>query len=103
MSASCNWLRGCIVGIAAAGIIASLGGYLFGDSAQVLFFVVPVLAAWSGGLVAGLFATGLSAVLGTCLFIDHTGFNIPDPADRARICTFIVVGSLISWLIESLD
>ena len=47
MSASCNWLRGCIVGIVASAVIASLGGYLFGDSAQVLFFVVPVVAAWT--------------------------------------------------------
>jgi signal transduction histidine kinase/ActR/RegA family two-component response regulator len=103
MSASRNWLRGCIVGIAASAIIVSLGGYLFDDNAQVLFFVVPVVAAWSGGLVAGLFATGLSAVLGSYFFIQHTGFVISDPTDRVRVATFLVVGSLISWLIESLD
>ena len=103
MSASRNWLRGCIVGVAASAIVASLGGYLFDDNAHVLFFVVPVVAAWSGGLVAGLFATGLSAVMGTYFFIEHTGFVISDPADRVRVGTFIVVGSLISWLIESLD
>jgi signal transduction histidine kinase/CheY-like chemotaxis protein len=103
MSASRHWLRGCIVGMAASAVVVSLGGYLFGHNAQVFFFVVPVVAAWSGGLVAGLFATGLSAVLGGYFFIQHTGFVISDPADRFRVVTFFVVGLLISWLIESLD
>jgi signal transduction histidine kinase/CheY-like chemotaxis protein len=103
MSASRNWLRGCIVGVAASAIVISLGGYLFDDNAQVFFFVVPVVAAWSGGLVAGLFATGLSAVLGGYFFIQHTAFVVSDPADQFRVVTFLVVGSLISWLIESLD
>lgn len=103
MTTSRNLLRGFISSVAASAIVVLLGGYLFDDNAQVLFFIVPVVAAWSGGLVAGLFATVLSAVLGTYFFIQHTGFVISDPADRARVVTFIFVGSLISWLIESLD
>lgn len=103
MITSRQLLRGFISSVAASATIVWLGGYLFDDNAQLLFFIVPVVAAWSGGLVVGLCATVLSAVLGTYFFIEHTGFVISDPADRGRVVTFIFVGSLISWLIESLD
>ena len=75
MITSRKLLRGCIVSVAASAVIVWLGGYLFGDNAQLLFFIVPVVAAWSGGLLAGLFATVLSAALGTYFFIEHTGFD----------------------------
>jgi signal transduction histidine kinase/AmiR/NasT family two-component response regulator len=90
-------LQGCLVAILATTLVVTLGGHFLGEEAPLLFFIVPVVAAWSGGLRAGLFAIVLSVPVAAYFFLD-----IYRPEDQIRIVLFIAAAVLMCWLVESL-
>jgi signal transduction histidine kinase/ActR/RegA family two-component response regulator len=90
-------LRGCLVAIGATTLVVTIGGYFLGEQAPLLFFLVPVLAAWSGGLPAGLFAIVLSVPVADYFFLD-----IYHPEEQIRIVLFVAAALLMIWLVELL-
>ncbi len=97
------WSRsqGHLIALLATTLVVVVGGYSLGEHAMLLFFVVPVVAAWSGGLRAGLFGSAISAVVGPYFFMDHTGLVLAKD-NQMRILTYLAVGVFMSWLVESL-
>jgi signal transduction histidine kinase/ActR/RegA family two-component response regulator len=90
-------LRGYIIATLATALVVAVGGYFLGDAAPVLFFIVPVVAAWRGGLLAGAFAIVICVLAGAFFFL-----NVYDSGDRTLILLFIVAAGLAIWLVESL-
>ena len=77
---------------------------LLGESAPLMIFVLPViLAALYGDFFAGVFATLLSAAISDYLFISpHYSLVIVKNEDFFYIVTFVIVGVVLSWLVEQL-
>ena len=97
-----------LVAIAAPTIVVAIhfvAGGLFGDDIQFMSFVAAVmLAAFYGGWKPGVVATLLSAAAGDYFLIEpRNSFYIELVSDQARLALFLVVGGLISWLLQSLQ
>jgi PAS domain S-box-containing protein len=76
----------------------------FGYQPAPIFFLLPIaLSSYLGGLGPGLLSMGLS-VLASDYFLastDHT-FRIENPVNLVRLTTLLVVGAIVSILLESL-
>lgn len=71
----------------------------FGDGTVIVFVIPIILSAYWGGWGPGLLATILSA-LGCAYYVlpPLYDFAVSDTADRLRMFTILLVGSLISWI-----
>ncbi|HYE73975.1 MAG TPA: PAS domain S-box protein, partial [Blastocatellia bacterium] len=69
----------------------------------ILYYPAIVLCAWFGGLWAGLLATALSGIIAWYLFLEpRFSFADHSSAELAQLLTFLIAGTLISLLAESL-
>ena len=69
----------------------------------ILYFPTIVLCAWFGGLGAGLLSTALSGLIAWYVFIPPKySFTVSDPTAPAQLTVFLLAGTLISLLAESL-
>jgi PAS domain S-box-containing protein len=76
---------------------------LLGDAVpHMTFFPAVMLAAYYGGLRPGLLATVISAVLANFLTGQLPSFEIKSPNEVAAPILFVLVGTFISGLCESL-
>jgi PAS domain S-box-containing protein len=77
---------------------------LLGDNALLLLFVLPViLAALFGGFFAGVFASLLGALSEILFFIrPYYSLKIERGEDFFFVLTFVIVGTVVSWLVEQL-
>ena len=91
--------RGYLVALLATALIVIAGVISLGEHALLLFFIVPVVAAWSGGFRAGVFGTAICAVVGPYFFMERTGLIVSQD-NQMRIITYLAVGVLMSWLVE---
>ena len=70
------------------------------ESPRVLLLIPVVVASWCGGLKSGLVAVVLVFAAGVYFHVEYNGFYFPEPYDRARLFTFLLVGTLVSGLME---
>ena len=77
---------------------------LLGDNAPLLMFILPViLGALMGGFLTGVFATVLCALSGIVFFIQpYYSLEIGNHRDFFYVVTFVVIGIVVSWLVEQL-
>lgn len=77
---------------------------LLGDNAPLMLFILPIiLAALFGDFFTGVLATLVSAAAGTYFFIQpHYSIAIENQNDFFFVVTFVVVGIIVSWLVEQL-
>ncbi len=73
-------------------------------SAFIAFYLAVMLAAFYGGQRAGTLATILSAALADYFWMQPVGsFIRAHPADWLALAIFVIVGTLISWIVERLQ
>jgi PAS domain S-box-containing protein len=77
---------------------------LLGDTAQLLLFILPIIiAALVGRFFTGVFAVILSTLLGIYLFVrPYFSIEIETRADFFHVVTFVIIGIIVSWLVEQL-
>src|ERR1700688_4026557 len=70
---------------------------------QMTFFPAVMIAAYFGGFWPGMLATVLSAVAGNYFLAEQTpSFHVSNANDVAALILFVLVGTIISTLCESL-
>ncbi|HEY7546163.1 MAG TPA: PAS domain S-box protein, partial [Blastocatellia bacterium] len=69
----------------------------------ILFFPTVVLCAWFGGLRQGLLSTALGGIIAWYIFIPpQFSFKASDPTAPAQLIVFLIAGTCISLMAESL-
>jgi PAS domain S-box-containing protein len=77
---------------------------IFDQSAPLITFTLAVVAAtWISGIRGGLLATLLGTLANTYLDVGATGFHVYPLTFELRLLLFGVIGTLISWLVHSLQ
>jgi PAS domain S-box-containing protein len=94
----------CVLAVVIATLIRlALDPILHLEVPFILYFPTIVLCAWFGGLRPGLFATGLAGLISWyVLFPPQYSFHVSDPTAPAQVVIFVLCGTLISVLAESL-
>ncbi len=79
-------------------------GPVLGDAVpHMAFFPAVMIAAYLGGLWPGLLATALSAAAANYFFTKQLpSFHVTNANDAAALILFLLVGTIISSLCESL-
>jgi PAS domain S-box-containing protein len=93
-----------VVAVAIATIVrAALGAVLGKGVPFIVYYPTVVLCGWYGGLLAGLLGTVLSGLVAWYFFIpQYFSFAFVDHTAVVQLVLFIVAGSLVSLLAESL-
>ncbi|OUL33273.1 hybrid sensor histidine kinase/response regulator [Nostoc sp. 106C] len=72
---------------------------LLSQTIFLLFFAAVAVSAWYGGMKPGLLATALATIAVTYFFIPSVSSPFIYPRDSIlRLCLFVLVTTLISWL-----
>jgi PAS domain S-box-containing protein len=85
--------------VATAGLFAALGGENVRVVSAFYFFAV-FASAWFGGVRPGLLSVALSALAISLFFFGPVGQLTLRPAEAAQTAVFVIVSSLIVFLVE---
>lgn len=102
-----SWLRATLIAFVATVAMLLVHRWVFrgllGFHGPVMEFIVPVtVVAWLGGLRAGLIATSFSACIGALLVVEQSGVWSLSRSFQLRLAMFVVIGAMLSILINSL-
>jgi PAS domain S-box-containing protein len=84
--------------VAIATVISLYWPVLFRMHMLAAFLIAVVFTAFYGGLFPSLLAIAFSALSFDYFIAPPAGWGISDPADRARLASFVVVAAFISFL-----
>jgi K+-sensing histidine kinase KdpD len=93
-----------VVAVAIATFLRAALGLVLGDGVPfIVHYPMVVLCGWYGGLLAGFLATGLGGLVAWYFFIpEYFSFAFMDRTAPVQLALFLVAGSLVSLLAESL-
>ncbi|BAY07140.1 multi-sensor hybrid histidine kinase [Calothrix sp. NIES-2098] len=88
-----------VLAVGSALLLTILLQPLLSQTIFLLFFAAVAVSAWYGGMKPGLLATVLATIAVAYFFIPSTSSPLIYPVDSIlRLCLFVLVTTLISWL-----